>query len=346
LLSLDRLTGLVGQYPLYSKAAEALWLEGDSYGRMGPRFRPQTGEAYTKIVRDYPLSQYADGRVHTPSLPAADGRDMPDAPSYAESFYTQLELGWAPLYGWRTAKYKFIDAPHAELYDLEQDASEKTNLIAQQGALADQMRRGLQSGVDVGDFLRLHQTQVTIRQGEASVFGQMSEISDSAGNALRQHRRVARSGDPIGDHASELDVAAISSQTVSEGAESLRHGCRVDHSEDRQPETGCQIGAARLAVEQTHHAFDQDHVRNASGLVEQLTALRFAHHPQVELVHRSARGLLQDHRVEKIRPHLEHTAMQPATAEVARQASRDGGLALTGGRRAHQQEHADPGCRN
>jgi outer membrane protein assembly factor BamD len=56
----NRLTGLVGQYPLYSKAAEALWLEGDSYGRMGARFRPQTGEAYTKIVRDYPLSQYAD----------------------------------------------------------------------------------------------------------------------------------------------------------------------------------------------------------------------------------------------------------------------------------------------
>jgi len=79
--------------------------------------------------------------------PAADGREMPDAPSYAESFYTQLELGWAPLYGWRTATHKFIDAPHAELYDLEQDASEKTNLIGQQGALADQMRRGLQSAV-------------------------------------------------------------------------------------------------------------------------------------------------------------------------------------------------------
>jgi tetratricopeptide (TPR) repeat protein len=72
---------------------------------------------------------------------------MEDAPSYAESFYTQLELGWAPLYGWRTATHKFIDAPHAELYDLGQDASEKTNLIAQQGALAGQMRRGLQSAV-------------------------------------------------------------------------------------------------------------------------------------------------------------------------------------------------------
>ena len=79
--------------------------------------------------------------------PAADGRDMPDAPSYAESFYTQLELGWAPLYGWRTAKYKFIDAPHAELYDLEDDASEKTNLFAREGAVAGQLRRGLESAL-------------------------------------------------------------------------------------------------------------------------------------------------------------------------------------------------------
>jgi outer membrane protein assembly factor BamD len=56
----NRLTGVVGQYPLYSRAAEALWMEGDSYGRMGPRFRQKAGEAYAKIVRDYPLSQYAD----------------------------------------------------------------------------------------------------------------------------------------------------------------------------------------------------------------------------------------------------------------------------------------------
>jgi len=56
----NRLTGLVGQYPLYSNAAEALWLEGDSYTRMGARFRSKAGEAYAKIVRDYPLSQYAD----------------------------------------------------------------------------------------------------------------------------------------------------------------------------------------------------------------------------------------------------------------------------------------------
>jgi len=77
--------------------------------------------------------------------PAADGRAMDDAPSYAESLYSELELGWAPLYAWRTSRYKFIEAPHAELYDLEQDASEKANQFAQQPGRAEDLRHGLQA---------------------------------------------------------------------------------------------------------------------------------------------------------------------------------------------------------
>ena len=56
----NRLSHLVDQYPLYSKADEALWQLGDSYEKMGTRFRPKAGEAYARIVRDYPLSPWAD----------------------------------------------------------------------------------------------------------------------------------------------------------------------------------------------------------------------------------------------------------------------------------------------
>jgi outer membrane protein assembly factor BamD len=55
-----RFTGLVGQYPLYSRAAEALWMDGNAYSRLGTRFRAKAGDAYARIVRDYPLSPYAD----------------------------------------------------------------------------------------------------------------------------------------------------------------------------------------------------------------------------------------------------------------------------------------------
>lgn len=57
----NRLKGLVDQYPLYSAADEALWVEADSYSHMPmKRFSKDAAEAYAKIVRDYPLSGYAD----------------------------------------------------------------------------------------------------------------------------------------------------------------------------------------------------------------------------------------------------------------------------------------------
>jgi len=58
--SANRMNHLVEQYPLYSKADEALWDMGQAYGRLGNRFRKQEGDAYSRIVRDYPLSGFAD----------------------------------------------------------------------------------------------------------------------------------------------------------------------------------------------------------------------------------------------------------------------------------------------
>jgi outer membrane protein assembly factor BamD len=58
--SANRLGGLVDQYPLYSRADEALWQEADADSHMGTRGRPKQGEALQKLVREYPLSPYAD----------------------------------------------------------------------------------------------------------------------------------------------------------------------------------------------------------------------------------------------------------------------------------------------
>ena len=56
----NRLQAMVDQYPLYSQADEALWNLGDSYGKMGDRFEDRAAQAYTRIVKDYPLSVRAD----------------------------------------------------------------------------------------------------------------------------------------------------------------------------------------------------------------------------------------------------------------------------------------------
>jgi outer membrane protein assembly factor BamD len=55
-----RLEPMVNHYPLYSKADEALWMAGQSYERLGPRFQDRAVGAYQKIIRDYPLSAFVD----------------------------------------------------------------------------------------------------------------------------------------------------------------------------------------------------------------------------------------------------------------------------------------------
>jgi len=68
----NRLNSLVDQYPLYSKAGDSLYEAGDAYSKMGPRFRNQAGEAFSRIVSDYPTSdkvKLATKRLQDMELP-------------------------------------------------------------------------------------------------------------------------------------------------------------------------------------------------------------------------------------------------------------------------------------
>ena len=58
--SANRLQALTDQYPLFSQSDEALWTMADDYRRMGDRFENQEAAAYSKIVKDYPLSSHVE----------------------------------------------------------------------------------------------------------------------------------------------------------------------------------------------------------------------------------------------------------------------------------------------
>jgi len=49
-------------------------------------------------------------------------------PAYSESMAPSLQFGWAPLRALRTARFKFIDAPRPELYDLAKDRAEESDV--------------------------------------------------------------------------------------------------------------------------------------------------------------------------------------------------------------------------
>jgi arylsulfatase A-like enzyme/Flp pilus assembly protein TadD len=61
--------------------------------------------------------------------------------SYGETLYPRTYMGWSELRAMRTDGWKFILAPHPELYDLHRDPGELQNLIAHHPAEADQFQK-------------------------------------------------------------------------------------------------------------------------------------------------------------------------------------------------------------
>ena len=63
-----------------------------------------------------------------------------DLESYSESLYP-LRFGWSGIYALRDSRFKFIDAPTPELYDLATDPLELHNIVHERPAVAAAMRR-------------------------------------------------------------------------------------------------------------------------------------------------------------------------------------------------------------
>jgi tetratricopeptide (TPR) repeat protein len=59
--------------------------------------------------------------------------------AYAEAVYPLHHFGWSDLRALRQGRYKLIAAPRPELYDLQEDPMEATNLFAARKALGDRM---------------------------------------------------------------------------------------------------------------------------------------------------------------------------------------------------------------
>ena len=81
------------------------------------------------------------GRSVIPLMFKPKTRD--EAPAYGESMAPNIQFGWSPLQFLRTTRYKYIDAPKSELYDITQDADEQTNLYGDRPEIARRMKAEL-----------------------------------------------------------------------------------------------------------------------------------------------------------------------------------------------------------
>ncbi len=92
-----------------------------------------------------PSSEPVQGRSLLPLLMGLGPDDPATAAreTYSESLYPLLHYGWAPLRTLRTARYKLIDAPRPELYDLAEDPREERNIFRRDRQLARELEARL-----------------------------------------------------------------------------------------------------------------------------------------------------------------------------------------------------------
>jgi tetratricopeptide (TPR) repeat protein len=72
-----------------------------------------------------------------------DPEKKDEVPAYGEAMASNIQFGWSPLHALRTPRYKFIDAPRPELYDLVRDAREEENVLDSSPDVARRMKAAL-----------------------------------------------------------------------------------------------------------------------------------------------------------------------------------------------------------
>jgi len=83
------------------------------------------------------------GRSLVSLLQGSEAEAEPAA--YSETFFPWYHYGWSELRSFRQGRFKFIDAPRPELYNVSTDPKELRNLINEKASLGHQMKRDLDS---------------------------------------------------------------------------------------------------------------------------------------------------------------------------------------------------------
>ena len=200
-------------------------------------------------------------------LPGAPQVPDADVSSYFEAMSAMINRGWAPLQGVVAGREKYIDLPKPELYDLEADPRETSNLVDRR---ADR-RRVLDARLR--DF---HAAPAGERFAESpDVAAKLQSLGYTSGSAPRK-AHYTEEDDP--KNLMELD------QWIQQGIEAWQHGRRAEALQiyeriiQRRPSMAIgyrnlaflqwQDGDARGAIQTLERAFHADAVE--PGMTTQL----------------------------------------------------------------------------
>jgi hypothetical protein len=105
-------------------------------------------------------------------------------PVYSESVHAHDAFGWAPLRALRSGAFKYIDAPHPELYDLQHDPQEARNLIAADPARAQALRAQMSRLLSREPAVSASSTSTQVSPQTDALLRSLGYLSPASRNAL------------------------------------------------------------------------------------------------------------------------------------------------------------------
>ena len=217
-------------------------------------------------------------------VPLLAGRDVEwERPVYSESLYALLHYGWAPLRAIRTDRYKLIDVPRAELYDLRKDPSELTNLHDREpdqaralAAALDDLRSRIDTGerpgatgpeIDEETLAKLRSLGYVAGQGGAGVADENDRTRDDPKDRLVLHQKIMEAQSRIGHRENDM-AKRLLEQVVAEDEEVLDAHSMLGQiaEEERRPEEA--VRHYRRALE-----LNPEHERSLFGLASAYAGL-------------------------------------------------------------------------
>ena len=142
-----------------------------------------------------PVPSHVQGRSLRP-LMVGDVTDL-NLDAYSESLYPRNHYGWSDLRALRSGRFKFIATTKPELYDLERDPGELTNLYGERRQLADRLAAELQ---------RIGAEEPGAESGPSAVDPETRERLAALGYIGSFTQNPRRQGEALPDPKDKIDI--------------------------------------------------------------------------------------------------------------------------------------------
>lgn len=142
-------------------------------------------------------------------VPSFSGQRISTTYSYAETLFPKINMGWAELRGIRSSKWKYIRAPRSELYDLENDPGETSNLIQRYPADAEKLEYQLRDLTSTGDGKPAEEVRLNNLNTETEE--QLRSLGYVSGGTPRKLELTGQGIDP----KDRLDILALVEESTS-----------------------------------------------------------------------------------------------------------------------------------